>query len=57
MQHHPKFSAGYGQQRRQASPKDESARKRAGTLIGFHACRLAKFCLQPLIDKLFSDID
>jgi len=57
MQHHPKFSAGYGQQRRQASPKDESARKRAVTPMGSHARKLAKLCLQPLIDKPFRDID
>jgi hypothetical protein len=57
MQHHPKFSAGYGQQCRQASPKDESATKRAGTLIGSHARKLAKLSIQPLIDKSFGDID
>jgi hypothetical protein len=57
MQHHPKFSAGYGQQCRQASPKNESARKCAGMLIGSHARKLAKLSMQPLIDKSFRDID
>jgi hypothetical protein len=38
-------------------PKRQIPRKRAGTLIGSHAHKLAKLCLQPLIDKSFGDID
>jgi hypothetical protein len=35
----------------------QETRKRAGTLIGSHARKLAKLCLQPSIDKSFGDID